>query len=541
MTKSNSRHKLTRRTALKASAAGFVLTSAAGIGPRFLTRRARAAEYAPGMTGGPTGFPGAERYQYNESMAAGRAIEGIKKLKAEGKAPDKIVSAMVDGAIGHFTNPFPEGAPTALSVWEKETGIPVELIGIPLADLYVKTLQDVTTKAAAYDIYCIMVNHFGDLTDAGGLVILDDYIEKHKPDWNDPERGVPDALYALLYKYKGNVVGMSYDGDFWTWYYRKDLFGDATHKNAFGDKHGYALAPPVTWDQVDDVASYFASTGIDGHTNYMGKVWGLGTWVMRYVSRAKPNLYLFDLDGNPTIDSDEGIENTEKHLQYAKYSGKGASFTWSWFEAYGSMAAGTSAMAGVNTNLAKFLDREEAQSEEWLTTMIGGKLGAFMPPGYQFGDDLVRRTVFYGNVSTGISSQSQYPEAAYLFNQWASSTTIYPWLSANPAGFMDPFQLSNFKDPLIIEQYHAYAMDIIQRTVNYGAPMLSLPGTQAMHQAMDENLQAAFAGTITAKEAMQNTAKRWRRTMKKKGMDRMVEAIVEDRKAWPTIIDKMPT
>ena len=541
MTKRTSKTGVTRRQALKTGAAGLALTSAAGIGPRFLTRHASAADYAPGMTGGPTGFPGAERYQYNDTMAAGRAIEGIKKLKAEGKAPEKIICAMVDGAIGHFTKAHPAGAPTALSIWEKETGIPVELIGIPLDDLYAKTLQDVTTKAAAYDIYCILVNHFGDLSDAGGLVILDPYVEKYQPDWDDPERGVSPSVYNLLYKYKGNVVGMSYDGDFWTWYYRKDLFGDASHQKAFGDKHGYALAPPVTWGQVDDVASYFASTGIDGHTNYMGKVWGLGTWVMRYVSRAKPNLYLFDLDGNPTIDSDEGIENTEQHLQYAKYSGKGASFTWSWFEAYGSMAAGTSAMAGVNTNLAKFLDRPEAKSEEWLTTMIGGKLGAFMPPGYQLGNDLVRRTVFYGNVSTGISSQSEYPEAAFLFNQWASSTTIYPWLSANPAGYMDPFQLSNFKDPLIIEAYHAYAMDIIQRTVNYAAPMLSLPGTQAMHQALDENLQSAFAGTITAKEAMQNTAKKWRRIVQKKGENRMVDAIVEDRKAWPTIIDKMPT
>jgi len=538
---SSSQHKVTRRKALKTGAAGLALTSAVGIGPKFLTPRASAAGYAPGMTGGPTGFPGAERYQYNESMAAGRAIEGIKKLKAEGKAPEKLVCAMADGAIGHFTKPFPEGAPTTLSIWEKETGIPVEMIGIPLDDLYVKTMQDVTTSAAQYDIYCILVNHFGDLADSGALVNLDDYVEKYKPDWNDPELGVSDSVYSLLYKYKGSVVGMSYDGDFWTTYYRKDLFGDPTHQAAFGDKYGYGLAPPVTWGNCDDIAQYFHSTGIDGHTNYMGKVWGLGTWAARYVSRDNPNMYFFDLEGNPTIDSDAGIENTEQHLNYGQYSGKGACYTWSWFEAYGSMAAGTSAYANANTNLAKFLDRPEASSEEWLTTTIGGKLGAAMPPGYQHGDDLVRRTVFYGNVSTGVSSQSEYPEAAYLFNQWASSTTIYPWMSANPAGYMDPFQLSNFQDPLIVEQYHAYAMEVIQKTINYAAPMLSLPGTQAMHQALDENIQAAFAGTITAKEAMQNTAKRWRRIVQKKGEDRMVEAIIADRQAWPTTVDKMPS
>ena len=530
-----------RRQVLKAGASGLAVTSAIGIAPKYLISRARAAEYAPGMTGGPTGFPGAERYQYNESMAAGRAIEAAKELKAAGKVPEKLVVAMVDGAIGHFTNAAPEGAPTVLEVWEKETGIEVELIGVALDDLYTKMLQDVTTQAGLYDVYCILVNHYGDLTDAGGLAILDDFVAKHKPDWDDPESGTPTAqLYNLLYKSGGHNVGVSFDGDFWTWYYRKDLFGDATHQKAFSDKYGYALRAPVTWDEVDDAAAYFHSTGIDGHSNFMGKTWGIGTWFNRYISRAKPNLYLFDLEGNPLIDSDDGIEATEKHLQYAKYSGDGASFTWSWFEAYGSMAAGTSAMTGTNTNLGKFLDRPVDESEEWMTTTVGGKLAAVLPPGTQFGTDVVRRTCFYGNVSCGVSSQSQHQELSYLFLQWAGSTTVFPWLSANPAGFMDPFQISNFKDPLIIEAYHAYAMEVMQQTVKRAAPMISLSGAQAMNQALDENMQAAHAGSITAKEAMENSAKQWRRIIQKKGETKMIDAIIADRESWPTIIDKMP-
>ncbi|MDE0202144.1 MAG: hypothetical protein OXK73_06900, partial [Rhodospirillaceae bacterium] len=79
--------KITRRQALKAGAAGVVLTSPIGIAPKFI-RPARAAGLAEGMTGGPTGFDGAERYQYNETMSEGRAVEGIRKLKAEGKAPE---------------------------------------------------------------------------------------------------------------------------------------------------------------------------------------------------------------------------------------------------------------------------------------------------------------------------------------------------------------------------------------------------------------------------------------------------------------------
>ena len=60
------------------------------------------AGLAPGMIGGPTGFDGAERYQYNGDEAPGRAVEGLRKLKAEGKAPDTLVIMVPPGCVGHW-------------------------------------------------------------------------------------------------------------------------------------------------------------------------------------------------------------------------------------------------------------------------------------------------------------------------------------------------------------------------------------------------------------------------------------------------------
>lgn len=68
---------------------------------------------ASGMIGGPTGFDGAERYQYSADEAPGRAVEALRKLKAEGKAPDKLVIMLPPGAVGHWEKPYPEGAPLA--------------------------------------------------------------------------------------------------------------------------------------------------------------------------------------------------------------------------------------------------------------------------------------------------------------------------------------------------------------------------------------------------------------------------------------------
>ena len=99
-----------------------------------------AGELASGMTGGPTGFAGAERFQYNDTMSEGRAIAGIKKLKAAGKVPKKLTMLLTDGAIGQITKPFPvgkvgslsfpAGAPSVKEVWERETGIEIDIVGV---------------------------------------------------------------------------------------------------------------------------------------------------------------------------------------------------------------------------------------------------------------------------------------------------------------------------------------------------------------------------------------------------------------------------
>ena len=46
---------------------------------------------ASGMIGGPTGFDGAEKYQYGADEAPGRAMEALRKMQADGKAPKKLV------------------------------------------------------------------------------------------------------------------------------------------------------------------------------------------------------------------------------------------------------------------------------------------------------------------------------------------------------------------------------------------------------------------------------------------------------------------
>ena len=413
----------------------------------------------------------------------------------------------------------------------------LEFFGVSPEEQFTKVIQDITTSSGAYDVYTFGYAAMGDLAESNGLVPLDDWVEKHGADFNSAERGMPTKeSYDMLYKYGGRVMSVCYDGDAQVWVYRKDLFNDPQNQKEFGDKYGWKLGPPRTWAETDQIAEFLTSKGINGNGNMMSAFWGISTWYGRYVSKAMPNQHLFDDEGNPLINSDAGIQATEEHIKSLDWSDRDG-LAWSWSEYYGNMANLKSGMMGTFSNLPKFYDTMTAEGEP--AAPVTGKLGSFLPPGHAFGNDLVRRSTIYLGNNGGVSSQSQYQEAAYLWLQWSGSTRVFTWLTGNPGGFFDPFQKANFADPLVQASYKDYHVPIIEGTVARAVPTIALPGQFAMHNALDEQLQAALVGDITAKEAMDNAASAWEKQLKKKGKDKMVALINQAKSGWSTKIDSM--
>lgn len=529
-----------RRQLLKTGSAGFALTAAIGINPRFITP-AKAAGLAEGMMGGPTGFEGAERFQYNESMSEGRAIEGVKKLKAEGKTPEKLVILLTDGAIGQLNKGFPAGAPSVQEIWEKETGIKLEIVGAPGAEIWKRVLQDVTTQSGAFDIYTHAWNSIGDLVEAKGAVKLDEYVSKYKPDWGDPDRGTPTPqIEDLLYKYNGSYYSVSLDGDFQTWVYNKAMFEDPAHVAAFEKRYGHPLRHPVTWEESDHISEYFTGvTGITGEKMYgngndMSPFWGLSRFYARMAAQAVPNMYWFDDNGRPNLDTPQAIKAATEYVALTKWSHPDV-LSWTYAEAYAGMANGITAHAMEYTNLAKFND---FMKDGKPGTPIAGKLGAYIPPGVKHGDQLVRRSVIYYNINADVSTQSKHPEVAYLFLQWLSSTRTFSWMAGNPGGYFDPFQKANLNEPLVSETYRPYMIDAIRETIVRAAPTINFAGQTAMDTALDEELQAALTGQKTPEQAMMDAQKKWEKVIQRKGEDKMIPIIKASRTAWPTLVEK---
>lgn len=505
--------------------------------PLFLrSDRAHAAEnLVPGMIGGPTGFDGAERYQYGPDTPEGRAIEAARALKASGKAPERIVLGLSDGTIGQITQPFPEGAPSVKDLWEQETGIKLDIVGVPNGQEFTKVMQDISTKGGAFDIYAVEWNRLGDLAEAGGILNLDDYVAEYRPEWDDPDRGYVGGQQgvSLLNGYRGSTYGVCLDGDFQTWNHRTDLFSNSDEQKAFADQYGYELAPPRTWKQHDEIAAFFhrPDERLFGSTDLRNQGWGYTNWYQRYVSMASPNQFLFDDDGNGLINSQQGVMATQEYIDSLAHHSPDA-ISWSWPEQYGNFASGGAAMTCAFSNLPKFLDNPANEG-----SVVTDKVGSHLPPGREHEDGLVSRTVLWFNLSASVSTQAENPELCYLFLQWLGSSRIYSWMTANPGGFFDPFQLSNFSDPLVRQTYHDYHMDIVRESVRRTVPTINYPGATAFHNALDENLVAALTGSMSAEEAMANTERQWKRVARRIGEDKLIDAIRSNKAAWSTVID----
>jgi multiple sugar transport system substrate-binding protein len=490
------------------------------------------AGLAPGKIGGPTGFDGAERYQYGPEDPAGIAMLALQALPAD-KKPEKLIIMHPGGAVGHWNQPFPEGAPTAQQVFEEESGVKLDIVATNENEQFQKIIQDTTTKAGQYDVYSFWGNNRGTLAESGAFVVLDDFVAQYKPEWEKYYVG-GQATVESYAKYGGKYVCVSFDGDYQSWDYRIDLFDDAKEKADFKAKYGWDLQWPETFEQLDQLSEFFTrpDQNLLGCTDIRNPVWGLTNWVQRYASFANPAQMYFDPNtGDALINSSAGIQATQEYADTMKYKSKDA-VSWGWPEQYDNFAAGGAAITCAFPNMPKYLDNPGNEASK-----VVGKMRTGLAPGRIIDGKLIRRTVWWPNITLAVSTQSKFAEAAYLWMQWANSASMFTFMVGNPAGYYDPFQVSDFKDPVVVASYHDYHVPTMTSSIEHSVPPLNLNGASEYETALDNNVQAVIAGTKTSEQAMKDAADEWNKITDRLGREKQVAVIQSQVAAYSTVVD----
>ena len=496
-----------------------------------------ANKLAAGNIGGPTGFPGAARYQYPANSEEGRAILAAKALRKSGKAPDTLVVQALDFAKPQFENKFPKGSTKSIKeIWESETGIKIKFITTTPAQEYQTNLRNASTKNGSFDLVTYAITDTGDFAEAGLLRPLDDYVVKYRPSWNDPRYGYAGgrSTVALFNKYKGRYYTVAFDNDTQPYVYRWDLFNSKKEQVAFEDKYGEKLEFPKTWEKQAKIAEFFtrpkASTPLYGSVERKCPFWGVVNWQERFVCSADPNMYFFKPDGSANINNAAGIRAAEEHVRSLQWSEPGA-LSKDWLAQYQLFGAGNGVMGGTFPNVTKLV----VPANKQLDKGYGKYLRTDVSPGRMVNGKLVRRPVIFYNICYGVNafSPKSHHEAAYLFLQWAGGARMYTYLTANPGGYQDPHHNYSFNDPLVVASYGKEPMAAFKEIVPRTAPPITIRGAAQYTQALDEELQKALTKQQSPTQAIKNAERRWNQITERLGTANQVKALKANLTAWP--------
>lgn len=363
--------------------------------------------------------------------------------------------------------------------YEKQTGIHINIAEFPYANLFEKELIDLNSRTGAYDLIMLDDPWFPKFASLNVLTDLTPLLQKRGKNAPD-EDFVATSISLCRNPYQtGALFALPYVGNSQLFFYRKDLF----------QKHN--LKPPASWDEVLNAArtiSELETTSAPGG----GKVYG---YVMRAaqgnaaVADFMPIFWafggeMFDSNGQPIVNSPEGIAALKFMIELGKYSPPGyASFNADEVGAH--LLQGTAAMS-INWPawISSFGDPSKSKV---IGQMEFGQMPGAKNPG--------RAEI--GNWLIAIPRDAKNSEAAMDFLLWATSAEQMKMSAqrGNP-----PTRKSVFNDPQLVLKFPSYPAQL--RSLESSRPRPRTPMWNEIENAFGIYLSKANSGELSADDAM---------------------------------------
>ncbi len=356
--------------------------------------------------------------------------------------------------------------------YEAERGIRITIAEFPYANLFEKELVDLISRTGAYDIIMLDDPWFPRFTAVeNNLAELEPLYQARGLKGPD-EDFVPASLALCRHPYKtGKLYALPYVGNSQLYFYRQDLF------------EKYGLNPPATWDEVltaartiqeqEKIHGYVmrAAQGNAVVADFLPLFWAFGA-------------EMFDAEGQPSVNSPEGIAALKFMLELGKYAPPGyVSFNADEVAAH--LLQGTAAQS-INWPAWIPAFRDPAKSK------VIGKVEITTVPGQKRPGQAE-----IGNWLLAIPLGARNKEAAFDFILWVTSKEQMrkSALRGNP-----PTRESIFNDPELQAKFPSYPVQL--KSLATSRPRPRTPLWNEIENAFGIFLSKANSGELTPEEAM---------------------------------------
>ena len=355
-------------------------------------------------------------------------------------------------------------------------------------NLHEKEVVELVSGTGTYDIYSIVTDWLPEYTAAGFLEPLDGYVAQNPPEeWpNTWTTG-----FSYIYGDDGQLYGFPHHDGPQLFYYRKDLFEDPQNMADFKSEYGYDLAPPATWTQFLDIATFF--------TNPEEDIWGTVLTAKFGEQQLAHDFWLmlpsfgggtgFDENGNPTFNDAAGVQTIQFYSDLInKYKvAPEASLTFGIPEAGDFYLAGKAAMHFNWSHIGAMAEIPESSS-------IVGKNGYTTMPVDEDG----KQAVYASYWVLSIDKNSLNKDAAYDFINFATDVEHDKLLAE--VGCI-PSRLSSWNDPVLLEKNPFYAA-FQPSYEGFITSSPRVPEYEKLNDLMQRYLSQVLAGDMEAQAAM---------------------------------------
>ncbi|MEJ8573971.1 extracellular solute-binding protein [Microbaculum marinum] len=398
-------------------------------------------------------------------------------------------------------------------LWQDLTGIKSTVVELPPPDMYSKPISEHIAGSSAYDVLDLQPQWTPALADGGVIAPLDDYIAKYM-NMADLEDYHP--LYKALPTYKGKIWGFFDDGDMFALYYRKDIFEDPKLNEAYQAKFNKKLEVPKTWEDYAQVAQFITDQMAPnvygaGHFRKAASPGNQFDFMQQF--RANGGRF-FDENMKADLANEIGVRTLEnmKAANAASIPGNNeldAVSLWAaWLQGKIAMMYSWPPTGRMSAGYS--------QSDKAISfipqSSIAGKVGYAIVPGghpeHAFG------------FNKALAADSENPEAAYLFMQWACSPPVSLARCMLPYALRDPYRISHFKSELYGELFPSAPEYLanLNNSANVGLLDPIMPGAQDYQLSLDRMATSVWAGADPM-EALKTAEAEWNATTENLGVD----------------------
>lgn len=432
-----------------------------------------------------------------------------------------------------------------LAAWQEYTGAEIEWIDLPQAEIFPRIQQSIASGTVDFDILEGGAPWEGDILGKGLAAAM--------PDWVAEQIDMGDyvkLLQAPVGSWDGQTYRVSIDADAHNFNFRSDIFsnqdlgGEWTANGGAGE-----WGPPQTWQQVQAVTQFLNGKQLDGEDLYgildVCKPGGGFSWYFfasratAYAKHPDNTAWLFDAETmKPFINNPAFVRAAQDiidALPFEPADQVNADLNRTGFEQF---LAGIGSMVHWWGDVGSFVytsDLSVVQDKVMFSILPGSddvynnstSAWETLSSGPNFSPN--EAYIGWGLYVMQRAVENKVDKAAWSIAAHLGGKDLGTWMAFYPSGFQ-PYRNSSFAEelwagaglpPEFVKSYLASQADSYNHP--NGAIEPRIPGIFQYYVAAETELAKAFAGDVTAQEALDATAAAWEQITDDLGRDDQIK------------------